>query len=134
MSRKKARIGQMQLLYQMDLTNKFDIKEVELFLDNNFSFSDDEIEYINVAIPQLIDNIEEIDSVIEKNLEKWSFKRLAKVDRAILRIAVFEMLYREDIPEEVSINEAIEIAKVYGSLESQKFINGILGSIYRSIN
>ncbi|EGY76457.1 MAG: transcription antitermination factor NusB [Peptoniphilus sp.] len=133
MSRKKARIGQMQLLYQMDLTNKFDIKEVELFLDN-FSFSDDEIEYINVAIPQLIDNIEEIDSVIEKNLEKWSFKRLAKVDRAILRIAVFEMLYREDIPEEVSINEAIEIAKVYGSLESQKFINGILGSIYRSIN
>ena len=123
----------MQLLYQMDLTNKFDIKEVELFLDN-FSFSDDEIEYINVAIPQLIDNIEEIDSVIEKNLEKWSFKRLAKVDRAILRIAVFEMLYREDIPEEVSINEAIEIAKVYGSLESQKFINGILGSIYRSIN
>lgn len=133
MSRKKARIGQMQLLYQMDLTNKFDIEEVELFLDN-FSFSDDEIEYINAAIPQLIENIEEIDSVIEKNLEKWSFKRLAKVDRAILRIAVFEMLYREDIPEEVSINEAIEIAKVYGSVESQKFINGILGSIYRSIN
>ncbi|MBL7574938.1 NusB antitermination factor [Peptoniphilus asaccharolyticus DSM 20463] len=133
MSRKKARIGQMQLLYQMDLVGKFDAEELELFLEN-FSFSDDEIEYINAAIPQLIDNIEEIDSVIEKNLERWSLKRLARVDRAILRIAVFEMLYRNDIPEEVSINEAIEIAKVYGSSESQKFINGILGSIYRSIN
>lgn len=133
MSRKKSRIGQMQILYQMDLLNKFDIEELELFLEN-FDFNDDETEYISVTVPQIIDNIEEIDFLIENNLEGWSLKRLAKVDRAILRIAVFEMLFRDDIPSEVSINEAIEIAKTYGSSDSQKFINGILGSIYRNIN
>lgn len=133
MSRKKARIGQMQLLYQMDLLNKFDKQELEMFLEN-FDFSDDEIKYIKDTIPKITENLDKIDELIKKNLEGWSLKRLAKVDRAILRIAVFEMLCREDIPVEVSINEAIEIAKVYGSGDSQKFINGILGSIYRSIN
>lgn len=133
MSRKRARIGQMQLLYQMDLLNNFEKEELELFIDN-FSFSKDEKEYISETVPHMLENIQEIDSLIEKNLEGWSLKRLAKVDRAILRIAVFEMLYRDDIPVEVSINEAIELAKAYGSSDSQKFINGILGSVYRSIN
>lgn len=133
MSRKRARIGQMQLLYQMDLLNNFEKEELELFIDN-FSFSKDEKEYISETVPHMLENIQEIDSFIEKNLEGWSLKRLAKVDRAILRIAVFEMLYRDDIPVEVSINEAIELAKAYGSSDSQKFINGILGSVYRSIN
>ncbi|MDO5715058.1 MAG: transcription antitermination factor NusB [Tissierellia bacterium] len=133
MSRKKARIGQMQLLYQMDLNKDYDINMVEQFLDNNV-FAGDEIDYINRASQEILIHMDQIDALIESNLEGWGFHRLAKVDRSILRIAVYEFLYRDDIPEEVSINEAVDIAKAYSSEEAPKFINGILGSIYRNLD
>ena len=79
-----------------------------------------------------MDKLDLVDETIEKNLKGWTMARLAKVDRQILRIAVYEFLYKDDIPEEVSINEAVEIARLYSSDEAPKFINGILGTIYRS--
>lgn len=148
MSRKKARIGQMQILYQMDLTADYSLDNLEIFL-NNFKldeniekdldsdeagqFQEDEVSYIKENIPMLIENLEEIDDLIDKHLDGWSIQRLAKVDKEVLRIAVYEFLYKEDIPMEVSINEAVEIAKDYGGENSSKFINGILGSIYRTL-
>lgn len=132
MSRKKSRIAQMQILFQMDINKDYSLESLNLFLEN-FSFQENEEEYIKNTIPDILEHKEEIDSLIKKNLKGWSLNRLANVDRSILRIAIYEILFREDIPGEVSINEAIEIAKKYGSKESSKFINGILGSVYRSL-
>lgn len=131
MSRKKARIGAMQSLFLMDANKDFSLENLEIFLDNNV-FLGDEVDYIKRIVPDLIDKIDIVDETIEKNLKGWTLERLAKVDRQILRIAVYEFLYKDDIPPEVSINEAVEIARVYSSEESPKFVNGILGSIYRS--
>ncbi|MET3616468.1 N utilization substance protein B [Peptoniphilus olsenii] len=131
MSRKKARIGAMQSLYAMEANDDFSEHNLELFLENN-NFLGDELDYINRVIPDLLSNIDKIDSTIQKNLKGWTMARLAKVDRQILRIAVYEFLFKDDIPPEVSINEAVEIARLYSTEESPKFINGILGSIYRS--
>ena len=77
------------------------------------------------------ENIDEIDASIESNLKGWSKQRISKVSLALLRMAVCEMKYFDKVPVGVSINEAVEICKVYGSDEDKSFINGILGSIAR---
>lgn len=118
-------------MYAMEANDDFSEHNLELFLENN-NFLGDELDYINRVIPDLLSNIDKIDSTIQKNLKGWTMARLAKVDRQILRIAVYEFLFKDDIPPEVSINEAVEIARLYSTEESPKFINGILGSIYRS--
>ncbi|CDZ74446.1 transcription antitermination factor NusB [Peptoniphilus sp. ING2-D1G] len=133
MSRKKSRIGQMQVLFQMDVNNDFSLESLNRFLDN-FQFSDSEMKYIAKTIPVILENLQTIDNTIVESLYSWSFNRLANVDRSILRVSVYELLYRDDIPSEVSINEAVEISKEFGSNESPKFINGILGSIYRNLH
>ena len=131
MSRKRARIGAMQALFAMDINNDFSTDKLEVFMENN-NFQGDEVDYINRVVPDILDKLEVVDETIEKNLKGWTMSRLAKVDRQILRVAVYEFLYKDDIPEEVSINEAVEIARLYSSDEAPKFINGILGTIYRS--
>lgn len=77
------------------------------------------------------ENIEDIDAVIEHNLKGWSKQRISKVSLALLRMAICEMKYFDKVPVGVSINEAVEICKVYGSDEDKGFVNGILGSISR---
>mgnify|MGYP004640434215 FL=1 len=77
------------------------------------------------------ENIDEIDAAIEDNLKGWSKQRISKVSLALLRMAVCEMKYFDKVPVGVSINEAVEICKVYGSDEDKGFVNGILGSISR---
>lgn len=131
MSRKRARIGAMQALFAMDINNDFSTDKLEVFMENN-NFQGDEVDYINRVVPDILNKLEVVDETIEKNLKGWTMARLAKVDRQILRVAVYEFLYKDDIPEEVSINEAVEIARLYSSDEAPKFINGILGTIYRS--
>ena len=131
MSRKRARIGDMQALFSMDVNDDFSTDKLDLFMENH-EFQGDEVDYIKRTVPDILDKLDLVDETIEKNLKGWTMARLAKVDRQILRIAVYEFLYKDDIPEEVSINEAVEIARLYSSDEAPKFINGILGTIYRS--
>lgn len=131
MSRKRARIGAMQALFAMDVNDDFSTDKLDLFMENH-EFQGDEVDYIKRTVPDILDKLDLVDETIEKNLKGWTMARLAKVDRQILRIAVYEFLYKNDIPEEVSINEAVEIARLYSSDEAPKFINGILGTIYRS--
>lgn len=121
----------MQALFSMDLNDDFSTDKLDLFMENH-EFQGDEVDYIKRTVPDILDKLDLVDETIEKNLKGWTMARLAKVDRQILRIAVYEFLYKDDIPEEVSINEAVEIARLYSSDEAPKFINGILGTIYRS--
>lgn len=133
MGRKQAREGAMKLLFQMESTNDFSIDSMNLYLEN-FTFDEGETVYIKDSIEKITKNIEKIDNYIVENLEGWSINRLAKVDLSVLRLAIYEILFRDDIPLEVSINEAIETVKKYSSDDAFKFINGVLGGFARSIN
>ena len=104
-----------------------------MFLDN-FTFDEMETKYIKESIYCIKENLDAIDNYIENNLEGWAIYRLAKVDLAVLRIAIYEILYRKDIPIEVSINEAIEIVKKFSNEDAFKFINGVLGGFVRSLD
>ena len=133
MGRKQAREGAMKLLFQMESNNDFSEEALNIYL-NNFKYDEKETEYIKEAVITIRDNVEEIDNNIVLNLEGWSIHRLAKVDLSVLRLAIYEILYRKDIPVEVSINEAIEIVKKYSKEDSFKFINGVLGGFVRSLD
>jgi N utilization substance protein B len=133
MGRKQAREGTMKLLYQMEINEDYSEEALSVYLEN-FSFDNQEKEYILDAMSSITENIEAIDQYISENLEGWSINRLAKVDLSVLRIAIYEILYRKDIPLEVAINEAIETVKIYSAEESFKFINGVLGGFVRSLD
>lgn len=132
MGRKQAREGTMQVLFQMSLMNDFSRESLDLFIGNN-KFTVAEREYIVDAYEHITDKMELIDEHIENHLQGWKIDRIAKVDLNALRIAIYEILYRDDIPVEVAINEAIEIVKKYSNEESFKFVNGVLGSFIKEI-
>ena len=127
-SRRKAREKALQILFQLDFHGD-DIDAIcrEYWSKNR---SGEKVrEFADGLVMGAYANLERIDRLIGAALEHWSMERLASVDRAILRYAVYELLYRADIPPKVTINEAIEVAKKYGSDESSKFINGVLDRI-----
>ncbi|MFR7349156.1 transcription antitermination factor NusB [Peptoniphilus sp.] len=129
MSRRVARRGLMKLLYQMDINSDYSDESIDFYFDNN-SFEEDEIEFIRENISKMIEKSGEIDNIIKSNLEGWSLDRISSIDRQILRIAVYE-LYFTSTASNIVINEAVEIAREYSSNEAPKFINGILGTVYR---
>jgi N utilization substance protein B len=85
--------------------------------------------FAEALVRGVADKTAELDQIIQANAAHWSLARIAPVERNILRLAAYELLYRDDIPERVAINEAIELAKLYGSEESGAFVNGILDQI-----
>lgn len=133
MGRKQAREGAMKLLFQMDTTGDFSEEALDVFLEN-FPYDEMESRYINDSVNSIKENLETIDKYIGEHLEGWSIYRLAKVDLAVLRIAIYEILYRKDIPMEVSINEAIEVVKKFSNEDAFRFINGVLGGFVRSLD
>jgi N utilization substance protein B len=90
-----------------------------------------DIRFSQEIIRGTLDKLEYIDRLLQSNITGWTKERIAKVDLAILRLALYEILFRDDIPESVSINEALELAKKYSTDESSGFINGVLGKIIR---
>ena len=104
-------------------------KELEIKENENFLPYKINKKIIEEQIFNLTENIDKIDEIIQENSIGWSIKRLDKVDLAILRLAIFEMLFEEQIPNKVVINEAIELAKEYGNEKSYKFINGVLATV-----
>jgi len=133
MKRRKAREYVLQFLFQSDFGNKSAITSSlkQFWADKE---KDAEVKkFATEIIKGALSNLDEIDSVINKSAEHWAMQRMAAVDRNILRFAVYELLHRKDIPEAVTMNEAIEIAKKYSTAESAAFINGILDKIARGI-
>ncbi len=142
MNRKITREEAVKILYTMDISNSYDINLVQDYLEHFTNESSDDLEfsieavdteYLNKTLLDAIDNLDTIDKKITDNAKGWKINRIAKVDLAILRVALAEIIYNPLIPESVSINEAVEISKKYSIDDSHKFINGILGSIYRGL-
>lgn len=134
-SRRKARILAFQALYAWD-ASALPIEELLTFSwleEEKLSKMDEDAKlFAKLLIVGAIERIHEVDSEINKHLEHWSFERLKKVDVALLRMAVYAMLFQKDIPAQISIDEAIEIAKEYGAEDSYKFINGVLDAIWKA--
>jgi N utilization substance protein B len=128
MSRKEARELLMQLLYQMELMNDHSVEAKDAYLEKNFKEKGHR-DYAAQLLDLVLTKKDEVDAKINENSNKWTTSRMPKVDVAILRLAVVELLYMDDIPDAVAINEAVDMAKKYGTDESKAFINGILGKI-----
>ncbi len=126
--RTRSRELAMQALYYMDIQQNNSLENLDLYC-NSFSPAKQAIPYLKRLVSGVKQKKETIDPIIEKFSANWKISRMACVDRNILRIAIFELFFCEDIPLKVSINEAIEVAKKYGSEESGAFINGILDGI-----
>lgn len=126
-----ARDFAIQILYQMDITHD----DCVLSLDNFWAArAEEQIEeevrsFTTELVKGVIDNLEAIDLKIAQYAANWQLKRMAVVDRNVLRMAAYELIFRSDIPPKVSINEGVELAKRYSGLEAGKFVNGILDKI-----
>ena len=121
----------MQLLFSMEARNDFSLECKDAFLE--FYPPENQKNYVNSVYGAFADHMEEVDAAIEANAEHWHKDRIAKVDLAVLRVAIAEMTFAEETtPEGVAINEAVNIAKKFGSEESGRFVNGVLGNYSRS--
>jgi N utilization substance protein B len=131
--RTKAREFALQVLYQIDITCAEPGACLEDFWKGRENKAEPEVrEFAEKAVFGTIEHKEDIDRVISEAAQNWGLDRMAVVDRNILRLTTYELLYRDDIPPKVSINEAIEIAKKYGDRDSGKFVNGILDKINKT--
>lgn len=133
-SRRKARILAFQALYAWDASgvSSSDLLAFSWLGDEKAAALDDELKtFAGLIVSGALENMAEVDKAIAAHLEHWTFERLKRVDVAILRMAVYSILYQSDIPAQITIDEAIEIAKEYGAEDSYRFINGVLDAIWK---
>lgn len=130
MKRSAIREFAFKLIYSIEILKPKNIEEqIELYFECENIVEDDAKEYIIDAINGIEEHKEEINELIRKNLKAdWTLERISKIDFSILKLAIYEIKYKE-LPFKVAINEALEIAKKYGETSSKKFVNGILASI-----
>jgi N utilization substance protein B len=127
--RRKAREVALQVLYTMDILGSNITEVIDLFW-SNFEASQEARDFSTVLIEGTWQHRHQIDDLIASCSEHWSLTRMSKVDKAILRMAVYELQHCQDIPPKVTLNEAIDLGKLYGSENSGAFINGILDALY----
>jgi N utilization substance protein B len=135
MSRRLAREEAFKLLYQYDIQKSSIDMIFEIYYEYEKSdLNENEKSYIEDVVKGAIKYEDEINKLIKENAINWDINRISKVNIAILKIALYEILYREDIPANVSINEAVELAKFYDNKKAGAFINGILGSVKKQLS
>ena len=129
-SRRKAREKALQILYKVDIA-ECGPEDNFASADEDASLSEGALEYCTALVNGVIGKRSEIDGLIESSSENWRLDRMSVVDRNILRVAVYELRYLPETPYKVIIDEAVELAKRYGSDQSGAFINGVLDRVYR---
>ena len=132
-SRRRAREIALQVLYQLDLNPGDPDEALELYEDQ-LGIPKDTYAFVRLLVKGVSRKRNLIDRIIEGASYNWRLNRMAVVDRNIIRIGVFEILFCDDIPPKVSINEAVELAKKFGSQDSKAFVNGVLDRIYNLHN
>ena len=130
--RSKSREFALQALYQLNIT-KQDVNAVLAQFQEHFLPGGEADEFLRRLVLGVLEHREELDRLIEQYSENWRLDRIDVIDRNILRMALFELLYCQDIPPKVTINEAIDLGKRYGSEDSGSFINGILDRIQNEV-
>ena len=131
MSRHAARVAAMRAVYAMQFSEIQDINTGQIF--DELHLQEDDVKYFEEILAGTESHKQEIDELIINHISNWKVERIPKVDLAVLRVAVYELLYEDDLPEGVVINEAVRIAKSYSTPKSGKYINGVLASIFKEI-
>ncbi len=133
MGRSELREHIFRILFRIEFQPKKEMEEqLALYLEELESAKDTEKEYIRTKYAAIAEKVEMIDEKINASVTGWKTSRMGKVDLTILRLAVYEIEWDEEVPQGVAINEAVELAKRYGGEESPSFINGVLGKIVNS--
>lgn len=130
--RTRARDFALKFLYQIDITKESADKDFEEFWLNQEQADSEVKDFADILIKGILENLKDIDQKITGYATNWELKRMAVVDRNILRLATYELIYLKDIPPKVSINEAVDLAKKYGDVESGRFVNGVLDKINKT--
>ncbi len=137
MNRRKIREHIFKIVFSYDFEDKRPtdepIEKYFEYMEEDSSADEETREYITDKTKAIIDNQESIDKIISDCLEHWTGDRIAKVEMAILRVAVYELKYDNDIPKNVALNEAVELAKKFGGDRAPSFINGLLAKIVKVI-
>ena len=134
MKRKRSREIAMELLFSMEISKNSYEETIECFVeDYEMELKTIDLEYIKEVMKSVVDHKEEIDEIIKNSLINWTIDRVSKVNLTIVRLAIAEMLYINDVPEVVAINEAIELTKKYSDDKSVSFVNGALDKAFKNI-
>lgn len=134
MSRTQSREITMELLFGMSLSKDTAVEALETFVDNyEKNIEELDLEYIKSILDGVEEYKGEIDALIDANLQNWKFERVSKVNISILRLAIYEMKYVEDVPSKVAINEALDITRKYSDEKAVAFVNGVLDKILKDL-
>ncbi len=127
--RRKAREAALEALYCYEIRGDSSLEEVFPYCRERHQLTENGAEFAMDLLRKTVENMETIDKEIASHIKNWDFKRLALIDKNVLRLGLTELLYFPDIPRKVTIDEAIELAKSYGSSESGRFVNGVLDAL-----
>ena len=134
MNRKRSREIAMELLFGMTLSKNTLEETIETFIeDYEMNLNTIDLEYIKNILEKVNSNLAELDKKIEESLNKWKIDRVSKVNLTILRLALAEIIYCDDVPSAVAINEAIELTRKYSDEKSVAFINGALDKVLKNM-
>ncbi|BFD24757.1 MAG: transcription antitermination factor NusB [Candidatus Parcubacteria bacterium] len=134
-NRHLARTIALQTLFAWDFNGQKS-EDLDFLIENNFTHfapNFDDGGFVKELVSGAVDHLEEVDNLIRRHATEWPLEQITGVDRNVLRLGIYELLYAESIPSRVAINEAIEVAKNFGGDSSGKFINGVLGAIYAEL-
>lgn len=134
-NRHLSRTVAMQTLYEWDFNGgKGNLEEITARSIANFAPGIDDPKFINDLVTGVKQHQAEIDVIIEKTAPEWPLEQITIIDRNILRLGIFELMYAKEVPPKVAINEAVELGKTFGGGSSGKFVNGVLGTLYRQMH
>ncbi|PKM81301.1 MAG: transcription antitermination factor NusB [Firmicutes bacterium HGW-Firmicutes-14] len=132
MSRRAAREAALQALYQMEIGKVKEETAIAFVVEENI-LNEKQEKFVRGIVSGVLQNMDRLNGIIRETAIEWNLERMAVVDRNIIRIALFEICYSDDVPPNVAVNEAIEMGKTFSTAESGKFINGILGKVLSSL-
>ena len=135
MTRRQIRENLYKMLFQVEFHDKESLRtQIEIYLEDLEMADEKDKRELRDKFNELVENLEDIDAKIEEKANGWTINRIAKSELTILRLGVYELLYVEDVPNKVAINEAVELAKAYGADKASGFINGILASVVKEVS
>lgn len=135
MTRRQIRENLYKMLFQVEFHDKDSLKnQMNIYLEDLEGANEKDRKELTDKFNELVENLEKIDTKIEEKADGWTVNRIAKSELTILRLGIYELLYVEDVPNKVAINEAVELAKSYGADKASGFINGILASVVKEIS
>ena len=131
--RRKAREAALECLYSFEIRQDSSIDDLFPYCRERHQLDDDAAMFAKALLQRIIDNIKQIDEIIGRHIDNWDLRRLAMIDKNILRLGLAELHYFPEIPKKVTIDEAIELAKIYGSADSSRFVNGVLDALSKDL-